>query len=93
MTELPPEEAPAVPRQTDSSTRAAELVDELARIRAAAQAGQQVIMRLDPSGPHSGFTVGHVSVGLDPSPVPAHAVESLLTAAGEAGVKLLLSEA
>lgn len=91
------EEAPAVPPAKTSQTaaasgRAAELEGELARIRAAAVAGATVLMRLDPEGPHSGFTVGHTTVTQEPTTVPASVVESLLTAAAEAGVRLISME-
>lgn len=77
----------------DPSDRASELEHELAQIKAAAVAGEAVLMRLDPGGQHSAFQVGQVTVTADPSPVPAHAVEPLLTAAAEAGVTLLFAEA
>lgn len=82
---------PSAPQ--DPSARASELEAELARLRAAARQGEEVLIALDPSGPHSAFTVGHVTVGLDPSPVPASVVDSLLTAAAEAGVTLTFPEA
>lgn len=87
------EEAPAVASPQDPRDRASELAAELERIRSDARQGEKVLIALDPEGPHSSFTVGHVTVGLDPSPVPASVVDSLLTAAAEAGVSLTFPEA
>jgi hypothetical protein len=76
--------APAAPQ--DPSARAAELETELAQIRADAMAGEKTLVRVLP--PHSEFTHGGITVGTDPSPVPARALGTLLTAAAEAGVKI-----
>jgi hypothetical protein len=45
-------------------------------------------VRLRVTGPHDSFTVAGVTVGKDPTPVPAGAVPQLMTAAGDAGVTL-----
>ena len=45
-------------------------------------------MRLRVTEPHDSFTVAGVTVGADPTPVPAGAVPRLMTAAGDAGVTL-----
>lgn len=72
--------------QNDQSGRAAELETELAKIRADAVAGAKTLLRV--LAPHIAFTHGGITVGAEPTPVPVHAVGSLMTAAGEAGVKL-----
>lgn len=97
--QAPTQEVPAVPPTkngtavpADPSARAAELAAELGQIQADAVAGATVLIRLDPDGPHSAFTVGHTTVTKDPSPVPVSVVDSLLTAAAEAGVRLIAME-
>jgi hypothetical protein len=70
----------------DPSSRAAQLVDELAKIRAEAIGGAKTLLRV--LAPHSAFTHGGITVGTEPTPVPAHAVPRLMEAAGEAGVNL-----
>ena len=80
---------PAAPQ--DPSARAAELEAELAAIRADAAAGAKVLVRV--GEPHAEFTFGGVTVGDSPTPVPERALGALLTAAAEAGVQLIETEA
>lgn len=70
----------------DPRDRAAELEAELAQIRVAAVPGPTVRMRVLP--PHDTFTRGSVTVGRDPTPVPAGFLALLQQAADEAGVKI-----
>jgi hypothetical protein len=70
----------------DPSSRAAELVDELAKIRGEAVSGAKALVRV--LAPHSAFTHGGITVGTEPTQVPAQAVPRLMEAAAEAGVNL-----
>jgi hypothetical protein len=70
----------------DPSSRAAQLVDELAKIRGEAIGGVKTLLKV--LAPHSSFTHGGITVGTEPTPVPAQAVPRLMEAAGEAGVNL-----
>jgi hypothetical protein len=45
-------------------------------------------VRLRVREPHDSFTVGGVTVGADPTPVPVHALTGLMSAAADAGVTL-----
>ncbi len=78
---------PLAAQNEDPSARAAELEAELARIRADATAGAKVLVRV--LEPHVAFTHGGITVGAVPTPVPQSALSALMTAAAEAGVKLI----
>jgi len=82
--EVAPPQAQAAPH--DLSSRAAELEDELAKIRAEMLAGAKTLLRV--LRPHVSFTHGGITVGNDPTPVPERAVGALMTAAADAGVKI-----
>jgi hypothetical protein len=79
------QEEPVTPPE-DQSGRAGELEAELAKIRADALKGAKVLLRV--LKPHISFTHGGITVGSEPTPVPARALGTLMEAAGEAGVKL-----
>jgi hypothetical protein len=82
--EVTPPQPTAAPH--DLSSRAAELEDELAKIRAEMTAGAKTMLRV--LLPHTSFTHGGITVGNDPAPVPERAVGALMTAAADAGVKI-----
>ena len=80
-------QAPVPAEPQDPSTRAAQLQEELDGIRATSyRGGARVMLRVLP--PHDSFSCGGVTVGREPTPVPAHAVARLAAAAAEAGVTL-----
>jgi hypothetical protein len=68
--------------------------DAVARLRAelamatAALPPEPGTVRVRVMPPHDSFTVGGVTVGEDPTPVPAHALSQLMTAATDAGVTI-----
>jgi len=76
----------------DQSGRAAELEAELAKIRAGAVKGARVLMRIAEGSPHSAITFAGVTVGTDPTPVPAHVAPALAEAAATAGVQLIQTD-
>jgi hypothetical protein len=82
------QQATAAPH--DLSSRAAELEDELAKIRAEMLAGAKTLLRV--LRPHVSFTHGGITVGNDPTPVPERAVGALMTAAADAGVTIKEAE-
>jgi hypothetical protein len=93
MTDTPAAPAPAgkQPPAAAAPDAARERVGKLRAQLAEAEAAlpaEPGTVRLRVTEPHDSFTVGGVSVGTDPTPVPAHAVPQLMTAAGEAGVTL-----
>jgi hypothetical protein len=77
----------------DQSGRAAELEAELAKIRDSAIQGARVLMQIVKGSPHSSITFAGVTVGTDPTPVPAHVAPALAEAAATAGVQLIQTEA
>lgn len=81
-----PGPAPAASVPPAESSRIAGLEAELSRLRADAVAGAKVLMRV--LGPHVLFTHAGVTVGRDPSPVPARLAGAMTEAARDAGVKL-----
>ena len=66
--------------------RAAELVDELEKIRADAIKGLKAVLRVLP--PHSSFTYAGVTVTDQPTTIPAVHVPGLMEAAANSGVTL-----
>ena len=87
MTTAPP------PAPADQSGRAAELEAELAKLRAEAVAGGKVLMQIAKGSPYIAITFAGVTVGTDPTPVPAHVAPALAEAAATAGVQLIQTEA
>jgi hypothetical protein len=83
----PGKQPPAAPAPDAARERAGKLRAQLAEAEAAIP-DEPGTVRLRVTGPHDSFTAGGVSVGTGPTPVPAHAVPQLMTAAGEAGVTL-----
>jgi len=81
-----PDAAPAPAPAEDPAGRAAALERELAKIRADAVAGAKVLLRV--LAPHSAFTHAGVTVGTEPTPVPARLAPAITEAAADAGVEL-----
>ena len=86
------EEAAVTEPAEDQSGRAAELEAELAKIRAGAMQGARVLMRIAEGSPHSSITFAGVTVGTEPTPVPAHVAPALAEAAATAGVDLIQTD-
>lgn len=78
---------PAVPPPDAARDRVGKLRAQLLEAEAALPVEPGTV-RLRVTEPHDSFTVAGVTVGKDPTPVPAGAVPQLMTAAGEAGVTL-----
>lgn len=74
----------------DLSTKAARLESELASVRAQASEGETV--RLKVEGDHSAFIHNNLMVGDEFTDVPAHAVQAMMEAASDSGVKLVQEE-
>lgn len=98
MTEQPAapggKQPPAAPPQDAAAAAQAAARERIGKLRAqlaeaeAALPPEPGTVRLRVTEPHDSFTVGGVTVGRDPTPVPAGAVPQLMTAAGDAGVTL-----
>jgi hypothetical protein len=86
---VPPagKQPPAVPPQDAARDRIGKLRAQLLEAEAALPPEPGTV-RLRVTEPHDSFTVAGVTVGADPTPVPAGAVPRLMTAAGDAGVTL-----
>jgi len=74
----------------DLSARAARLESELASVRAQAAAGETI--RLKVEAPHIAFVHNGLEVGEDYTEVPARAVQAMMEAASDSGVKLTQEE-
>jgi hypothetical protein len=92
MTDTPAVPAPAgKPPAAVPPDAARERVGKLRAQLAEAEAALPVepgTVRLRVTEPHDSFSSGGVTVGRDPTPVPAGAVPQLMSAAGDAGVTL-----
>jgi hypothetical protein len=79
--------APVVaPDEPDLSAQAADLEQQLAKVRAEA-AGQDMVS-LKVEDPHAAFIHNGITVGTDFTPVPASAVAAMMEAATDSGVTL-----
>jgi glutamate-1-semialdehyde aminotransferase len=82
--------APPAAAEEDLSARAARLESELASVRA--QASSTETVRLKVEGVHSAFTHNGLTVGTEFTDVPSHAVQAMMEAASDSGVKLTQEE-
>jgi hypothetical protein len=82
----PPAPEPA-PAPAVHSSRAAEITDELEKIRADVLKGITAVLRVLP--PHSSFTYGGVTITNQPTTVAAEHVPGLTEAAANSGVTLV----
>lgn len=85
----PAQDAPAEPEE-DLSAKAADLEDELAKIRA--QAAGEGTVRLRVEDPHVGFALGHINVGTDYTDVPSSSVAAIMEGAANSGVTITQEE-
>jgi hypothetical protein len=85
-TPVVPGEQKTPDEQNDREVRMNDLQEELARLRGEAMKGEKILLKVWP--PHSSMTHGGVTVGSEPTEVPAHMVSAVMTAAEEAGVKI-----
>jgi hypothetical protein len=76
--------------EEDLSAKAARLEEELASVRA--QASQNATVRLKVEGEHSAFVHNGLLVGDEFTDVPARAVQAMMEAANDSGVKLVQEE-